>query len=28
LEKKIGEKLDYLRSLDDTGALNEKKDNS
>ncbi|HIG66349.1 MAG TPA: replication-associated recombination protein A [Porticoccaceae bacterium] len=27
LEKKIGEKLDYLRSLDDTGALNKNKDN-
>jgi len=27
LEKKIGEKLDYLRSLDDTGAPNKNKDN-
>ena len=26
LEKKISEKLDYLRSLDDTGALNKHKD--
>ena len=27
LEKKISEKLDYLRSLDDTGALDKHKDN-